>query len=61
MAVLILCHLTIDCVDPYELATFWSAVTGWLVSDEDEPGDAEVLIKAPAPVPGPATPRWSGS
>jgi predicted enzyme related to lactoylglutathione lyase len=35
-------HLTIDCADPYELATFWSAVTGWPVSDGDEPGDSEV-------------------
>jgi predicted enzyme related to lactoylglutathione lyase len=49
---MILRHVTIDCADPYELATFWSTVTGWPVSDEDEPGDAEVLIEAPAPVPG---------
>jgi predicted enzyme related to lactoylglutathione lyase len=45
-------HVTIDCAEPYELATFWSEVTGWAVSDEDEPGDAEVLIEAPSPVPG---------
>ena len=44
-------HLTIDCADPYALATFWSAVTGWPVSDVDDPGDAEVLVEAPAPVP----------
>lgn len=49
---MILRHVTIDCGDPYALATFWSAVTGWPVSDEDEPGDSEVLIEAPAPVPG---------
>jgi predicted enzyme related to lactoylglutathione lyase len=49
---MILRHLTIDCADPYELATFWSKVTGWPVSDADEPGDPEVLIEAPRPVPG---------
>jgi catechol 2,3-dioxygenase-like lactoylglutathione lyase family enzyme len=45
-------HVTIDCADPYELATFWSNVTGWPVSGQDEPGDDEVLLEAPEPVPG---------
>jgi predicted enzyme related to lactoylglutathione lyase len=45
-------HVTIDCAEPYELGTFWSQVTGWPMSDEDEPGDDEVLIVAPAPMPG---------
>lgn len=45
-------HVTIDCAEPYELGTFWSQVTGWPLSDEDEPGDDEVLVVAPAPVPG---------
>jgi predicted enzyme related to lactoylglutathione lyase len=45
-------HLTFDCADPYALATFWSAVTGWPVSDEDQPGDLEALVLAPDPVPG---------
>ncbi|SDY99381.1 hypothetical protein SAMN05421504_108171 [Amycolatopsis xylanica] len=49
---MILRHVTIDCADPYELAGFWSAVTGWPMSDEDVPGDPEVLIEAPAPAPG---------
>jgi predicted enzyme related to lactoylglutathione lyase len=49
---MILRHLTIDCADPYELATFWSKVTGWPVSDVDEPSNPEVLIEAPRPVPG---------
>jgi predicted enzyme related to lactoylglutathione lyase len=49
---MILRHVTIDCAEPYELATFWSRVTGWPVSGEDAPGDPEVLIEAPAPVPG---------
>jgi predicted enzyme related to lactoylglutathione lyase len=39
-------HITFDCTgEPYELAQFWSALLGRPVSDEDEPGDPEVLIK----------------
>jgi hypothetical protein len=49
---MILRHVTIDCAEPYELAKFWSELTGWAVSDVDAPGDAEVLIEAPSPVPG---------
>ncbi|GHF14729.1 glyoxalase [Amycolatopsis deserti] len=49
---MILRHVTIDCAEPYELARFWSEVTGWPVSGEDSPGDPEVLVEAPAPVPG---------
>jgi predicted enzyme related to lactoylglutathione lyase len=49
---MILRHVTIDCAHPYELATFWSNVTGWPVSADDQPGDDEVLVEAPAPVPG---------
>ncbi|MGI5490845.1 VOC family protein [Microtetraspora malaysiensis] len=49
---MILRHVTVDSADPYELAKFWSAVTGWPVSDEDAPGDSEVLVEAPSPVPG---------
>jgi len=45
-------HVTVDCADPYELASFWSRVTGWPVSDEDNPGDPEALVMSPAPVPG---------
>lgn len=45
-------HITVDCANAYELARFWSAVTGWPISDQDEPGDAEVLLEAPAPLPG---------
>lgn len=43
-------HITVDCVDPYELARFWSTVTGWPISDIDEPGDDEVLLEPPDPV-----------
>ena len=49
---MILRHVTVDCAHPYELATFWSKLTGWPVSSEDQPGDDEVLVEAPAPVPG---------
>jgi predicted enzyme related to lactoylglutathione lyase len=52
MITMLLRHVTFDCADPHALATFWSAVTGWPVSAEDEPGDDEVLVEAPAPVPG---------
>ncbi|ADD43901.1 VOC family protein [Stackebrandtia nassauensis] len=45
-------HITVDCANAYELARFWSEVTGWPISDQDEPGDAEVLLEAPAPMPG---------
>ncbi len=45
-------HISLDCADPYQLATFWSRTTGWPVSGVDKPGDDEVLIEAPAPVPG---------
>src|SRR5690349_4785309 len=43
---MILRHITIDAADPYELAQFWSTVTGWPVADGD------VLVVAPSPVPG---------
>jgi predicted enzyme related to lactoylglutathione lyase len=49
---MILRHVTIDCADPYRLASFWSEVTGWPLSGEDQPGDPEVLVEAPSPVPG---------
>ena len=49
---MILRHITVDAANPYELAQFWSAVTGWPVAEGDEPGDDEVLVVAPAPLPG---------
>jgi hypothetical protein len=45
-------HVTIDCANPYELATFWSTVTGWPISSGDKPDDDEVLLEPPAPIPG---------
>ncbi|MFI6829134.1 VOC family protein [Kribbella sp. NPDC050241] len=44
-------HITIDAANPYELAQFWCTVTGWPLGEGDEPGDDEVLVDAPAPVP----------
>jgi predicted enzyme related to lactoylglutathione lyase len=38
-------HITIDCADPYGLASFWSAIVGAPVADDDEPGDTEVLVE----------------
>lgn len=38
-------HITVDCGDAYALAAFWSQVTGRPMSDEDKPGDPEVLIE----------------
>lgn len=40
-------HITVDSHRPYELAQFWSTVTGWPISDEDEPDSDEVLIEPP--------------
>src|SRR5215217_9234321 len=52
VSAMILRHITIDAGNPYELAQFWSTVTGWPLADGDAAGDDEVLVVAPAPVPG---------
>ena len=44
-------HVTFDCGNPYALATFWSAVTGWPVDDGSEAEDDEVAVLAPEPLP----------
>lgn len=49
---MILRHVTVDCADPYALATFWSAVTGWPIAEEDGPGADEALVESPSEVPG---------
>ncbi|WIM98465.1 VOC family protein [Actinoplanes oblitus] len=42
-------HITVDCVgDPYDLARFWSLVTGNPLSDDDQPGDPEACVIPPA-------------
>ncbi|MFF8604217.1 VOC family protein [Streptomyces sp. NPDC015232] len=37
-------NMAIDCADAYELARFWSAVTGRPLGPEDRPGDPEVQV-----------------
>ncbi|MBD0838481.1 MULTISPECIES: VOC family protein [unclassified Streptomyces] len=38
-------HTTVDSVDAYRLAGFWSQVLGLPVHEDDKPGDEEVLIE----------------
>ncbi|MFF9337404.1 VOC family protein [Streptomyces albogriseolus] len=40
-------NMAIDCANAYELALFWSKVTGQPVDPEDGPGDAETAITLP--------------
>lgn len=40
-------NMAIDCANPYELARFWSEVTGQPVDPEDGPGDTETAITLP--------------
>lgn len=44
-------NIAIDCADAYQLARFWSDVTGQPLDPEDEPGDDETEIMLPG---GPA-------
>lgn len=37
--------VTIDCTDPYELATWWSNATGLPLGEGDKPGDDEVMLR----------------
>lgn len=39
-------HITIDCADAYALGAFWAQVLDTKVSDEDKPGDPEVLVES---------------
>ena len=40
-------NVAFDCPDPYELAQFWSQVTGEPLEEEDQPGDPEAAIVLP--------------
>ncbi|MGI6871154.1 VOC family protein [Amycolatopsis sp. 3B14] len=40
----VLQNVAIDCADAYELARFWSAVTGRPPHPEDRPGDPETQV-----------------
>ena len=46
-------NITFDCADPYQLATFWSQVTGYQEDPEDgnEPGDPEGFLVGPEDQP----------
>ncbi|MEV6670828.1 VOC family protein [Streptomyces sp. NPDC051162] len=37
-------HVTVDCADPYRLASFWAEVLGGSLADEDLPGDPESWV-----------------
>ncbi|WP_436776304.1 VOC family protein [Yinghuangia sp. YIM S09857] len=39
-------HVTFDCREPYALAGFWADAVGGRRSDEDAPGDDEVLVES---------------
>ncbi|MFE6176306.1 VOC family protein [Streptomyces sp. NPDC056464] len=41
----VLQNVAIDCADAYELARFWSSVTGRPLHPEDKPGDPEVQVQ----------------
>jgi hypothetical protein len=38
-------HVTVDSLDAYRLASFWSEVLGQPVHEDDHPGDPEALIE----------------
>ncbi|MYW02522.1 VOC family protein [Streptomyces sp. SID3343] len=40
-------NVAIDCADAYELARFWSKVTGRPLHPEDRPGDRETQVQLP--------------
>jgi predicted enzyme related to lactoylglutathione lyase len=44
---LVVQNVAIDCADAYELARFWSGVTGHPLHPEDGPGDPEVQVILP--------------
>jgi predicted enzyme related to lactoylglutathione lyase len=43
----VLQNVAIDCTDAYELARFWSEVTGIPLDPDDRPGDEEMQILLP--------------
>jgi catechol 2,3-dioxygenase-like lactoylglutathione lyase family enzyme len=45
-------HVTIDCADPYRVASFWAEVLGSAVDAEDEPGDDDALVSLGDDQPG---------
>ncbi|WP_330329245.1 VOC family protein [Streptomyces sp. NBC_00536] len=46
-------HITFDALDPYKVAGFWAAVTGYSMQADDFEGDPEILLTTDQPgVPG---------
>ncbi|MFD9480140.1 MULTISPECIES: VOC family protein [Streptomyces] len=46
-------HITFDALDPYRVAEFWSAVTGFTMHPDDVEGDDEIMLEPGLPgVPG---------
>ncbi|MEV0412490.1 VOC family protein [Streptomyces sp. NPDC050448] len=46
-------HITFDTLEPYKIAEFWSAVTGFPIHPDDAEGDGEILLDPAQPgVPG---------
>jgi predicted enzyme related to lactoylglutathione lyase len=39
-------HVTIDCADPYRLGGFWAEVLDASLTEGDEPGDSEALVRS---------------
>jgi len=39
--------VTVDCSDPYALATWWAQALGGTLGDDDEPGDPEAVVHVP--------------
>ncbi|MGV9293345.1 MULTISPECIES: VOC family protein [Amycolatopsis] len=37
-------NITVDCADPWELAQFWTQVTGRPVGEDDKPGEEEIGV-----------------
>ncbi|WP_406642186.1 VOC family protein [Amycolatopsis sp. WGS_07] len=37
-------NITVDCADPWQLAQFWTQVTGRSVGEDDKQGDPEIGI-----------------
>jgi hypothetical protein len=44
----VLQNIAIDSANPYELAQFWSLVTGAPVDADSRPGDPEVIVELPS-------------
>lgn len=45
-------HITFNALDPYAIARFWSAVTGFAIHADDQEGDDEILLEPQPAQPG---------